>query len=72
MTPNFSRDDGAHNVGTPPARRLAPARRQRGMGSIDFTGLITLGVAIGVVVAALLAALGYGAWWLWSHLQWVS
>lgn len=41
------------------------------MGSIDFTGLIYVGIVIGIVVAALLAALGYGAWWLLSHLAWL-
>ena len=41
-------------------------------GPIDFTGLVWFGVIIGIVVAVLLAALGFGGWWLLSHLAWVS
>ncbi len=36
------------------------------MGSIDFTGLIYLGIAIGVVLA--LALVG-GGWWLTNHIS---
>lgn len=41
------------------------------MGPINFSGLIYFGIAIGIVMAVLLAAAGYGVWWLLSHLAWV-
>jgi hypothetical protein len=41
------------------------------MGPIDFRPLLWFGIAIGIIVAVVV---GFGAWWLFSHLEftWTS
>lgn len=42
------------------------------MGGLDFTPLIYAGIVIGILIAGVLALLGWGGWWLLQHLAWVS